>query len=47
MDLVFDTMAAIDVQEPRDELTYHAAEKQFGVNKDTFRAADTRAFKDT
>jgi phage protein D len=37
MDPIFDAMAAIDAQEPGYELTYRAAEKQFGVNKDTLR----------
>jgi hypothetical protein len=34
---IFDAMAAIDAREPGDELTHRAAEKQFGVNKDTLR----------
>jgi hypothetical protein len=37
MVLIFDAMAAIDARELGDKLTYRAAEKRFGVNKDTLR----------
>jgi hypothetical protein len=37
MDPISNTIAAIDVREPGDKLSYRAAEKMFNVNKDTLR----------
>jgi hypothetical protein len=37
MDPILDAIAAIDAREPGDKLLYRAAEKLFGMNKDTLR----------